>query len=51
MDGKVWPQEPGVAGYIMWEVGKQRERNGSVQVAVFFPCFIRTPPVNGVVHI
>lgn len=51
MDGKVWPQEPEVAGYITWDFRKQKEMSAGVQVPVFFPHFIQTPPINGVAHI
>lgn len=51
MDRKVRPQEPGVAGYIMWELRKQKEMNVDFQVPVFFFRFIQTQPINGVAHI
>jgi hypothetical protein len=52
MDGEAWPQEPGVAaGYIMWELRKQRGMDAGVQVPVFFSRFIQTKPINDVVHI
>lgn len=49
VDGEVWPREPGVAGYIIWELGS-REMHASVQVPVFFPLFIQTEPINDAAH-